>query len=285
MDSNYVDKKRDRLDNIIDRIGFGNFQLISIFGLGCRIFVRGSILSSTAMLEPHFRCLYGLSPLSASFYLTGHLISGALASWPSGYIADVYGKRKTIVLLCSMSAFVAFLQTLSQSFTMIVTTMLGFGLFENATFFVHPYLLEVLPISKRKYLTLMPAFFVIGFACGILVTNACIHYASWQMAIIISVILPLLAVIAFAWFMPESPRYSFSKGDKRLLSETLFQMMDRNNVKFDKYETLSVDMDSHLSNDSFSEKDSDEDNAEEQLVENHHHHQVSSPSRRLTIMA
>ena len=271
MDKNYSEKLRDKLDHIIDRIGFGNFQLISMLGLGCRLFVRGSILSSTAMLEPHFQCLYKLSPLSASFYLTGYLISGALASWPSGYIADVYGKRKAIILLCSMSAFVAFLQTLSQSFAMIVVTMLAYGLFENATFLVHPYLLEVFPISKRKYLTLMEVFNAIGYCGGILVTSACIRYASWQIAIIISVILPLMAVIAFAWFMPESPRFLFSRRDKRVLSETLLQMMDKNNVKFDKYEALSQDMDSHLSNDSSSEGDSDEDSAFEQLLEKTKH--------------
>ena len=166
-----------------------------------------------------------------------------------------------------MSAFVAFLQTLSRSFAMIVITMLAYGLFENATFLVHPYLLEVLPTTKRKYLTLMEVFNVTGFCSGVLVTNACIRYASWQMAIIISVILPLLVVIAFAWFMPESPRFLFSRRDKRVLSETLLQMMDKNNVKFDKYEALSVDMDSHHSNDSSSEGDSDEDSAFEQLLE------------------
>jgi len=267
MDNNYSEKLRDKLDHIIDRIGFGKFQVISMLGLGCRIFVRGSILSSTAILEPHFQCLYKLSPLSASFYLTGYLMSGAFASWPSGYISDIYGKRKAIILLCSMSAFILVLQILCQSFAMLVVTMLAYGLFENATFLVHPYLLEVLPISKRKYLSLMEVFNVIGFCSGILITNACIRYASWQIAIIISAILPLLIVIAFAWFMPESPRYSFSKRDKRVLSQTFFQMMDKNNVKLEKDETLSVDMDSHLSSDSFSEGDSDEGSASKQLIE------------------
>ena len=269
--TNY-EKGRHKLDYIIDRIGFGNFQVISMLGLGCRIFVRGSILSSTAMLEPHLQCLYKLSPLSASFYLTAYLISGALASWPSGYISDIHGKRKAIILLCSMSAFVAFLQTLSQSFAMIVTTMLAFGLFENATFLVYPYLLEVFPISKRKYLTFMEAFFVTGFASGILITYACLQYASWQIAIIISVIMPLLAVIAFAWLMPESPSYSLSMGDKKALADTLFQMMDKNNVTFGIEERLSIHMDVEPYNNCSREGDwSDEDNELERLLKKTKH--------------
>jgi len=272
MNNNHNERQRHKLDHIIDRIGFGNFQVISMLGLGCRIFVRGSILSTTAMLEPHFQCLYKLSPLSASFYLTGYLMSGAVASWPSGYISDIYGKRKAIILLCSMSAFIAFLQTLSQSFTMIVTTMLAFGLFENATFLVYPYLLEVFPISRRNYLTFMEVFFVVGFASGILVNYACLRYASWQIGIVISVILPLLFVIAFACFIPESPSYSLSVGDKKALDDALFQMMDKNDVKFDVEERLSTSMDVESKYNSSSEGNlSDDDNELRTMLQNTKH--------------
>ena len=267
MTTTAYEKKLHKLDHIIDRIGFGNFQVISMLGLGCRVFVRGSVLSLLAMLEPYFQCMYGLSQLSASLYITVYLISGAFASWPSGYMADIYGKRKTIILLCSMSAFIAFLQTLSQSFAMIVMTMMAFGLFENAIFLVYPYLLEVFPISKRKYLALTDVFNIIGFASGILITYVCLQYASWQMAISISVILPLLVVIAFAWFMPESPSYSLSKGDREALADALFQMMDKNNVKFDIQERLLIHKDVESNNDFSSEGDwSDEDNSLDQLL-------------------
>ena len=226
-------RARCKLDDIIEQIGIGKFQFMAMLGLGCRIFVRGSLLSSLTMLESYFQCKYQLSHFTASFYLTAYLFSVALFSWPSGWIADNYGKRKTIILLSSMSVIAALLHVFSQSFTMLVITITAYGLFENAPYLVYPYLIELLPISKRKYMPVMEVFFVFGFLSGTLITFASIRYASWQLTIALSVVIPLLMTIVFVWFMPESPIYLYSVKDRGAVLQVLLQMMAKNMPKSD----------------------------------------------------
>ena len=233
MKQSKTDRERHKLDEIIDQIGFGHFQVMAMIGLGCRIFVRGSITSSMAILESYFQCKYQLSHFTVSFYLTAYLFSIALFSWPSGWIADNYGKRKTIILLSSMSVIAALLHVFSQSFTMLVITITAFGLFENALYFVYPYLIELLPISKRKYMPVMEVFFVFGFLSGTLITFASIRYASWQLTIGFSLVIPLLMTIVFVWFMPESPIYLYSVKDRAAVLQVLLQMMKKNMPKSD----------------------------------------------------
>ena len=227
-----TDRGRHKLDNIIDQIGFGYFQLIAMMALGCRLFVRGAFLSLLAMLESYFQCKYQLSNFTASFYLIAILLSVAFASWPSGWIADNYGKRKTIILLSSMSVITALLHVLSQSFTTLVITITAYGVFENAPYFVYPYLIELLPISKRKYMPIMEVFFVLGFLSGALITFASIKYASWQLTIVFSLVIPLLMTIICVWFMPESPIYLYSVKDRTALIQVLLEMMKKKHAKF-----------------------------------------------------
>ena len=230
--------QKDRLDHIMDEIGCGYFQLMAMFGLGCRIFVRGSVVALTTILEPFFRCKYQLSLLSASFYLTLYLVSMVLFSWPSGLLANKFGKRKTILLLCSMSAVTAILLTLSQSFMMIVIAMTAFGVFDHASYFIYPYLLEILPIAKRKYLPLMEIFYVSGFFGGIVISYVCIRYLAWQMTVVFSIIIPLLVPIMFSCYLPESPRYLLSTKDVNAAINVLVKIATKNNFEMDKKQAM-----------------------------------------------
>ena len=54
MPASYTLLQHDRLDDIMDEIGQGRFHIFAVIGLGCRLFVRGSIVSLGTMFGPYF---------------------------------------------------------------------------------------------------------------------------------------------------------------------------------------------------------------------------------------
>ena len=77
MPASYTLLQHDRLDDVMNEIGHGRFHIFAVIGLGCRLFVRGSILSLRTMFEPYFKCKYDLSYFTASFYITSYLLCAA----------------------------------------------------------------------------------------------------------------------------------------------------------------------------------------------------------------
>ena len=88
MPSSYTLLQHDRLDDIMDKIGHGRFHIFAVIGLGCRLFVRGSILRLRTMFEPYFKCKYDLSYFAASFYITSYLLSDAIFAPLNGWFAN-----------------------------------------------------------------------------------------------------------------------------------------------------------------------------------------------------
>ena len=229
---------RDRLDDIMNEIGHGRFHIFAVIGLGCRLFVRGTNFSLITMFEPYFKCKYDLSYFAASFYITAYLLSDAIFSPLNGWLANKYGKRKTLLLCSSMSAVTALLRIMSSSFTLLVITMAGCGIFDNAQFLVYPFILEFFCKSGRKHLSSVELFYVLGYASGVIVGYFCLKHLSWQWAIIICVIIPLIPVLISLAYLPESPRYLLANGDRVGAIKSLVQMSLTNNSCLDKKELI-----------------------------------------------
>ena len=227
---------QDRLDHIIEEIGFGRFHIMVIVGLGLRILVRGGIYSVTTILEPYFQCKFKLSYLAASFYLMSFLISFTLCTWPTGKMVDAFGKRKTMILLGVMSVVTAILHVLSSSFTMITITISAFALCEGAGFFVYPYLLEVLPKSRRKYIIIIEMFYVVGFIGGVLFCSISLKYATWHWAIVFCLIIPMIGTLIVLVWSPESPRYLIAVNDTSGAVRALAEIAVKNDPSLSKEE-------------------------------------------------
>ena len=238
MPASYTLSQHDRLDDIMDEIGHGRFHVIAVIGLGCRIFVRGSVMSLTAILEPYFKCKFNQSYFAASFYVTAHLLSGAFTSPLTGWLANRYGKRNIMFLFSSMAVVTSLLHVMSSSFLMVAITMGCYGLFENAQFLVYPYLLEIFCKSGRKHISIVELFYVAGWASGVLSGYFCLKYSSWQWSIIICVIIPLIPVIITLGHIPESPRYLLANGDKIGTIKSLVEISLMNNPGADKADLI-----------------------------------------------
>ena len=236
MPSTYAFSQSDKLDIIIDEIGFGKFHVIAIIGLGWRIFDRASMFCLITLLEPYFRCKFNLSYIASSLYTSSVLISAALSSPLTGWLADTFGKRKTLLLFFSMSITTALLNVLSSSFLMITLTMACCGLFHNAQYFVYPYLLEFFSKSKRKCVTFIEIFYVAGLVLTGIVTKLCVENLSWQWAVVFCLIFPLIVALITIGSLPESPRYLLAKGEVIATVDSLVQVAATNRSNVNKLE-------------------------------------------------
>ena len=234
MPPSYTLLQHDQLDDLMDKIGHGRFHIFAVIGLGCRLFVRGSIFSLRTMFEPYFKCKYDLSYFTASFYITTYLVCAAIFAPLNGWLGNKYGKRKTLLLCSSMSAVAAILHVMSSSFTLLVITMGGCGIFDSAQYLVYPFILEYFCKSGRKHVSSVEFFYVVGYASGVLVGYLCLKHLSWQWAIIICVIIPLIPVLISLAYLPESPRYLLANGDRVGAIKSLVQMSLTNNPGLDK---------------------------------------------------
>ena len=240
MPASYTLSQHDPLDEVMDKIGHGRFHIFAVIGLGCRLFVRGSIFSLRTMFEPYFKCKYDLSYFAASFYITSYLLCAAISAPLNGWLANKYGKRKTLLLCSSMTLVTAILHILSSSFTLLVITMAGCGVFDSAQFLVYPFILEFFCKSGRKHVSSVELFYVLGYASGVIVGYLCLKYLSWQWAIVICVIIPLIPVLISLAYLPESPRYLLANGDRVGAIKSLVQMSLTNNPGSDKRELLQT---------------------------------------------
>ena len=295
MPATYTLSQHDQLDDIMDEIGHGRFQIIALVGLGCRIFVRGSVFSLTAMLEPYFKCDYNLSYFAASFYLMIFLLFCAISSPLCGWLANIYGKRKTLLLFTWMNVVTAILHVMSSSFPMVVLTLAGFGIFHNAQYLVYPFLLELLCKSGRKHISIVELFYVTGNGSGVIVGYLCLKYLSWQWAVISCILLPLIPVIVTLGHLPESPRYLLANGDEIGAVKSLVQISLTNNPEADKSELIRkytkalCDPPSDSDDDDYDgeddEDDDDDDNVDDDVdegsVASDHAHEIS-PNRTIT---
>ena len=238
MPTSYTLLQHDQLDDIMDEIGHGRFHIFAVIGLGCRLFVRGSTLSLRTIIEPYFKCKYDLSFFTASFYITTYLLSAAIFAPLNGWLANKYGKRKTLLLCSSMSAVIAILHIMSSSFTMLVITIAGCGIFDSALYLVYPFILEFFGKSGRKHVSSIELFYVLGFASGVLGGYFCLKHLSWQWAIVICVVIPLIPVLISLAYLPESPRYLLANGDRVGAIKSLVQMSLTNNPGLDKRELI-----------------------------------------------
>ena len=204
----------NQLDAIFDEIGYGKFHLLATIAVGLRFFISGTIISIYTNLEPYFQCKFGLTYFEASFYLTGTVISCFLTSWHTGVMGQKYGKRRTMILFNTMNIIFSILNILANGYPVILLTSCVYFLFDNAKFFVYPYLMEIIPIATRKYLVCIELLYVLGFSVGTTVSSQCIKYLYWQYSVLFCITLPLLAAVLLLLCIADSPRHLLSIGDK-----------------------------------------------------------------------
>ncbi|CRK86302.1 CLUMA_CG000146, isoform A [Clunio marinus] len=162
-----------------------------------------------------------------------------------GFLADTKGRKNVIIPTLVLSFIASLLSSLSTNFTLLVVFRFFSGFFvagSSAT--IYAYLGEF-HSSKNRSMVLMGASFIYGVACnympilGFLVLNRTFHYRipilnidfkPWRFYLL-SCGLPSLLCAIVLLFLPESPKFIFSKGDEEETLNILKRIYKINNPK------------------------------------------------------
>ena len=200
----------------IEKIGFGNFQILALAIIFTRVFTFSSMTSLVAILEPYLRCQMSLTTFQASWIVTAELFARIFSSGCIGRISDLYGRQRALFFFYTMHVIAAILNSLATGLTMIVITRAAIGLFSPCRAATIAYVMEALPMSKRHYMSLYRLFNTLGALFSLAVGVVSLRFLNWRWFVFIAEVVPSIMCSVLAYLVPESPRflYSISKHDE-----------------------------------------------------------------------
>ena len=182
---------------------------ISLAGL-CNGYDTGSIGALTTM--PQFTAVIGpLSPSLLGFTISLVMLTGAVPSIFAGYLADRFGRLRTILLGALLYVIGAALQgsanTLPQFLVGRAIGGFGQGVFLSN---VSVYICEIAPARHRGMIAGLPQFQCTAGVClGYFTCYGSVHVASsmaWRLPYVVQAILGAVLALSCA-VLPESPRW------------------------------------------------------------------------------
>jgi len=169
------------------------------------IIMSGAIL----FLKQHFQ----LTPAQVGFSMTSAIIACFFSPTMGGWLADKFGRRKTLMAAAAIFAIAALGTAMPRTITEFnVFRILG-GCGVGTACIVSPmYIAEISPASIRGRLVLITQLSnVVGALISYLVTYSLSFSGNWQLMFASTAIPALIFLIALV-FVPESPRWLVQVG-------------------------------------------------------------------------
>ena len=200
---------------VIENIGFGKFHVMMVTILGLRRLVGGSSIAMLTVLEPYLRCSMKMSVFAASWIIFCQSFGQIFSPFIVGTISDHFGRKKTMLLFFTLHSYLSLMVSLSSSYPMILLsqTMVG-AVFECYTL-IYPYALEVMPVKQRKCITIFEAFFTGGYFLAIVLGMPVLKNLGWRWYLVFTESLPMAVCAILMLFLPESPRFLMSSGQRK----------------------------------------------------------------------
>ncbi|KAE8445891.1 hypothetical protein EG329_012670 [Mollisiaceae sp. DMI_Dod_QoI] len=200
-----------------------NFAVTFFAALGSFTYGYNSAIMGSVIGLPSFFPYFGIVESSSKgSSITGAINGvyyggGAIGCWTIAYLADYFGRRRCIQIICVGCIISAALQAGSVHIAMLLVARLlnGFciGLINSI---VPTYQSEIAPAAQRGRLVGSHGFIIcIGYAMAgwagygsYFETNAAIQ---WRLVLALQAVAPILLLIGSPW-LPESPRWLISRG-------------------------------------------------------------------------
>jgi SP family galactose:H+ symporter-like MFS transporter len=178
---------------------------------------------------PFFQKAFGISDSWIEIITTAGLVGAVAGALFSGRIADILGRKKVILAAAIIFIIGAIWSGSSHSPLMLVFARLFLGIAIGASSFAVPlYIAEISPTKSRGSLVSMFQLLItIGIMVSYLSDSAFAvpdghpdYNSCWRPMFYVGVIPALIMFIGMA-FLPETPRWLFSKGNEEKCREVL----------------------------------------------------------------
>ena len=233
-------------EKAIECIGFGRFQVF--VGLGASLsWIADSIeLMVISILGPVLICEWGTTVYEEAL-ITTLVFSGMLVGSPLlGWIADVYGRRRGLLLTCTWITVTGILSALAPNFYwfLIFRFLVGIGIAGDTQSVT--YLAEFLPNRSRgRCVVLVGVFFAIGASLAVLLAICILMPYGWRWWLV-ACAMPSFVFVVFClvfgywleWF-PRSPCYDLITGNSENAFRTLQMAARWNKTKLPEGKLIS----------------------------------------------
>ena len=228
------------VDDAIEEIGFGPFQiLISIFS-GLLWVADAMELMLLSILSPLVKCQWNLTNLEeamiTSVVFLGQFCGGIFWGW----LFDIIGRKKALLIVDIGILIFGVLSALRVSsedgrlpgFPWMLICRFGLGFFAGGTTQVITYYAEFLPLKRRgSYIVLISVWWTIGTIFGAVLAIGVLGYGGldwhWYLGLAAT---PLAIVMVLFPFVPESARFYLVKGQYNK-AEKVIKMVAKMNFK------------------------------------------------------
>lgn len=224
-----MNEQTTTIDEVIDQIGFGPFQLklLAICGAGWAADAMEVLLIAFAL--PAVIKEWKLTDPQAGFIGTSIFLGMLLGAWFWGTISDYIGRKTGFQATVLIDSIFGFLSALSPSYLWLALLrgLTGFGV--GGTLPVdYSIFAEYLPREKRgRYLVYLESFWALGTILGAGLAWLIVPSFGWRVLLAVSAI-PGIVVYFIRRYVPESPRYLLISGRTEEVREILKQVAAEN---------------------------------------------------------
>jgi len=217
------------VDEMIDHIGFGAFQVKLMLVAGLCWMADGSEMMLLSILSPTLKCLWSLSSFQEAIITMAVFFGLMVGSGFWGFASDKYGRKKTIILSTLCVLYFGILSSQSPSYGWIVAIRLFVGIGIGGVPQAVTVVSEFLPTSSRgRCIVLLQLFWSVGSIFAVVLALVTVNSIGWRWYLAL-ITVPLFIFLVLCKLMPESPRYLIASGRKDEALEILRGIAKKNN--------------------------------------------------------
>lgn len=220
-DSTVVTSKTYTIDEAIESLGFGMFQVKLAFLSGCAYMSDSMEMMVLSILSPALSCDWGISQWEKAMMTTIVFIGMCASASCWGKIADSHGRKIALLLCTFFSLYFGVLSAIAPTliWLMILRGLVGFGIGGAAQAFT--LFAEFSPKNDRaRTSTFLSFFWPIGACIEVVLAILVMPSLGWRYLLGLTSI-PLFIFGIFCFRLPESARYNLNMGNYKKAVDTL----------------------------------------------------------------
>ncbi|CAJ0581196.1 unnamed protein product, partial [Mesorhabditis spiculigera] len=217
-------RKTYTVDDAVEHLGFGKFQLKLSVLTGIAWMADAMEMMLLSLLSPALACEWGVSPVQQALVTTCVFCGMMLSSTFWGKICDTFGRKTGLTASAIVAGSMGALSGMSPHFYVLLFLrgLTGFGIGgvpQSVTLYA-----EFLPTAQRaKCVVLIESFWAIGAVFEALLAFAVMGTYGWRVLILLSSF-PLIFFAICSMWLPESARYDMASGHTEKALATLMKV-------------------------------------------------------------